>query len=328
MSQPDLVAQLSGVRPVAPAELRERVRTIAAGAAPRPGRLTWRRAVPVAIALAAATVAAVTLIPGGANRQTAPRPLPVEDITAASGIAKAPSIASGSASSHLPKSIAPAPSTKRLQRYSASLQLRLADTRAVSDATKRALRIAAALGGYPSRVNVDAAGSSGYATIVLRIPVGNVQKAVTRLSALGTIIGESVAIQDLQNQVDATSRLIARLQKSLADWRALTPTDDTQKHIDSLTAQIERLQRGRASTVRTAQYASVELQLTTRTPTVVVRHHHRGPLHGLAVAFRWAGIGSIYAVALGAPLVLLVLLAWLVVRTTRRRREERLLSRS
>ena len=104
MSQPDLVARLSGLKPVAPAELRERVRTIAGQAAPHSGRWTWRRAVPVAVALAAAAVAAITLIPGGANRQTVPQPLPVEDITAASGVAKAPSVTSGSAAAHSPLS--------------------------------------------------------------------------------------------------------------------------------------------------------------------------------------------------------------------------------
>ena len=36
MSQPDLIAELRGARPVAPAELRERVRAIAAPAEPPP----------------------------------------------------------------------------------------------------------------------------------------------------------------------------------------------------------------------------------------------------------------------------------------------------
>ncbi len=49
-----------------------------------------------------------------------------------------------------------------------------------------------------------------------------------------------------------------------------------------------------------------------------------GPLHGLGVAFTWIGIGAVYALALGTPVVLLSLLGWfLVARGLRRRREER-----
>ena len=46
------------------------------------------------------------------------------------------------------------------------------------------------------------------------------------------------------------------------------------------------------------------------------------------VAFRWIGIGAVYAIALGTPLVLLVMLGWFLARGMRRRREEALLSRA
>jgi hypothetical protein len=50
-----------------------------------------------------------------------------------------------------------------------------------------------------------------------------------------------------------------------------------------------------------------------------------GPLHGLGVAFRWIGIGAVYALALGGPVALLLVLVWLGVRVVRRRRENALL---
>ncbi len=70
MSQPDLIAALQEARPVAPAELRERVRLIAVEAtAPPRRRITWRRAVVVFVPVAAAIVAAVVLLPRGGTAQ-------------------------------------------------------------------------------------------------------------------------------------------------------------------------------------------------------------------------------------------------------------------
>jgi hypothetical protein len=55
-------------------------------------------------------------------------------------------------------------------------------------------------------------------------------------------------------------------------------------------------------------------------------HKGHGPLHDLGAAFRWMGIGAVYALALAAPFVLLGLLVWLVARAVRRHRENELLS--
>ena len=73
-----------------------------------------------------------------------------------------------------------------LRRVRSSLRLR-ADAR-VSDGVKRALRIAASLGGYPASVHVDAE-RQGRATPTssLKVPRAHVQEAIARLSALGTI---------------------------------------------------------------------------------------------------------------------------------------------
>ncbi len=330
MSQPDLIANLREARPVAPAELREHIRRIAAQAPAEPRRsFNWRRALVVVVPVAAAAAAAVALLPHGSQPVAGPN-LPVDAAaSSAARIQAAPPALSSGAATSVPGSggALPAPSPARAQRYSASLQLRVADTQAVSDATKQAVRISHALGGYPSSVNVDASGKTGYASIVLRIPKQHVQAAVTRLSALGTIVGESVAIKDLQTQVDSTARRIARLRHTLAGWQALAPSPENQKRIDALTAQIARLVRGRAATIRSASDATVSVQLTTRPAPVVARRGH-GPLHGLAVAFHWAWIGAVYFLALGGPIILLAGLGWLLARTVRRRREEALLSRS
>jgi hypothetical protein len=152
-----------------------------------------------------------------------------------------------------------------------------------------------------------------------------VPEAVTRLSALGTITAEQVDLQDLQAGINATNREIARLQRALAALRAQPTTPATDRKIAALTARIASLQRGTADTRRTAHYATVDLHLATPPTTAHAAHH--GPLHGLAVAARWIGIGAVYVLALGLPALLLVGLGWLVVRTIRRRRENELLSR-
>jgi Domain of unknown function (DUF4349) len=189
------------------------------------------------------------------------------------------------------------------------------------------VRIARALGGYATNVQVDAAGREGSAILVLRVPKEHVQQAVARLSALGTIVGESVSVKDIQAQVDVAARKIARLEKDLAAWRAEPQTTDAQKHVAALTAQIARLKRNRAATLHAVSLATVRLELTS-TPAPTPVHHGRGPLHGLSVAFHWAWIGAVYALALGTPVLALIALGWLIARSVRRRRNDHLLSRS
>jgi len=319
MSQLDLARTLREARPVAPSELRERVRLVAAQASPPRRRLvTWRRALVVAVPVAAAIAAGV--LATRPTHQQRVLHLEVPERTAVTG-------AASDSVAHAPSLSAITPNAKRIQRYSASLELRLRDAAAVSDASKRAVAIAHSLGGYEQRVSVDTARATGYAVLVLRIPKTHVQEGVRRLTALGTIIRENVQVQDLQGQVNTTDRLIARLQKRLADLRAQVQDTQTIQQIAALTARIEGLQRNRAATVRSARYATVNLQLTTRTPAAPVQHGH-GPLHGLGVTFRWIGIGAVYALALGVPAALLALLAWSGARSVRRRREDALLSRS
>jgi Domain of unknown function (DUF4349) len=339
LSQLDLTAQLRSARPAAPAELRDLVRTIAAQAAPEPRRRQGRRrrAFLVAVPVLAAAVGAAVLLPSGGQKTSAVAPgshLAVLTPAVPAGAEQAPSFSAtssdqakaavtgaGSTGSAIPSS------TRRIEQIDTTLELRVKNSQAVSDGTKQAVAITRALGGYPSALNVEAEQRTGYANLVLRIPKQNVQKAVTRLSALGTIIGENVAIKDIQARVDTTTRRIERLVAQRAAWEKQFQTAETQKHISSLTDQIGKLRRGRSSTIRNASFATVRLNLTTREAPAPV-HQGNGPFHDLGVAFRMIGIGAVYAIALGAPLLILLGLVWLGVRTARRHRENALLSRS
>ena len=323
MSQPDLARTLREARPVAPAELRERVRLVAAQAStPRRQLVTWRRALVAFVVVGAAVAAGVI----------ATRPSHHHVVTAGAAARRgepksalrhlAPVTGAGTADS----ATAPTPSAKRLQQYTASLELQLPTAAAVSNDTQRAVAIANSLGGYLAFVNVNTGGKTGYAEIRLRIPKPHVVEAVRRLSALGRVVGENVRIQDLQAGVNATDRLIARLQAKLATLRTQSQTTLVQREVAALTTQIERLQRGRSNTVRSASYATVALSLSTA-PSKSPKPHHPGPLHALGTVFRWIGIGIVYALAVGAPLLALAAAIWFAVRAIRRRREDSLLSR-
>lgn len=331
MSQRDLVAELRATRIAAPAEVRERVRLIAAAdTSMREPRFTWRRALVVALPVAAAVAA--TVVVTRPSHQTA---APVVPTTIRSAVAHgsaavpdsaaklAPSTGAGSATA-----IPVPPSRTRVQRYGASLTLRVPTPDGVSTGVKRALRIATSLGGHPTSVHATSRGRTAHADLVLKIPRANVQRAVTQLSQLGTITGEQVEVQDLQAGLDSTARTIGRLQKQLSGLLAQTQTPAVTRQIAGLTARIVQLQRAGANTIRAAQFATVRLHLGTPRVQAATKHENHGPFTWLLRSLRWLGIGTIYALVLGIPLVLLGLLIALIVRTVRRRREDVLLSRT
>jgi hypothetical protein len=329
MSQLDLIAQIREARPAAPAELRERVQLVAAAAKASPRRITWRRATLVLAATVAAAVAAVAFLPrDGAQRDGAQSELaPLNRAFApAYGLEANDSAGATVAAPEALSKVAPAPTTGRAQKYSATLELRVRNSDAVSATAQRALSIVDALGGHPQAVRINARSERGNAYLRLSVPRKSVQTAVRRLGNLGTVVAADVAIADLQAGLNTTDRKMERLQQQLANLRAEPQTEETVRGVDALVTRIERLQRARAATVRAAAFATIELRI--KTPAAKPVADDDSPLDGLGTAFRWLGIGAIYTLALGTPLLALGALAWLLARTLRRRREEALLSRS
>jgi uncharacterized protein DUF4349 len=325
MSQRDLAAELRAARIEAPDHVREQVRLIAASAAPPARRLTWRRALVVALPAAAAIAAAVIVARPSTDHRATPVVVHGETAPAAQqGKAFRAQAQPNSADAGR----APAPSQTRAQTYGAYLSLRISTRDGVSDGVKRALAIASSLGGYPVSVHASTATAGASADVTLKVPRTHVAQAITRLSALGTIVGEQVDVQDAQAGLNATDRLIARLQRQLAELRAQEQTDAVRRQLAAITARIATLQRQEAAKIRATHYATIRLHLATKPVAVPPKHHGHGPLHGLGVAFRWIGIGAVYALALGGPLVLLIGLTWLAARTIRRRREDALLNRA
>jgi hypothetical protein len=321
MSQRDLVAELHAARLTAPAGLRERVRLIAAAdTSDRPPRFTWRRALVVALPVAAAVAATVVFTRPSHERTAVPT-----DTLAAQSLRAAPTPAPTHGA--VTKEFAVPSDNGRVQDYGATLSLRIPTATGVSDAVKRALRITTSLGGYSTSVHASSAGKDASAELTLRVPRSHVQEAMVRLSQLGTITTEQVDVLDRQADLNATDRQIARLQKQLAALRAEPPSDATKTRIAQLTARIEALQRSEAETRRTAHYATIQLSLTTAEPVEPPTQHRHGPLHGVVVALTWLGIGAVYALAIGLPVLAVLLAGYLAIRAARRRREDALLSR-
>jgi hypothetical protein len=336
MSQRDLTAELRAARITAPDEVRERVRSIAAtDSTPThrftlrgitPHSITLRRALVVALPVAAAVAATIVFTRPGGEQPTAARELDKQANVA--GVAHAPAaIQPNARAAATQKTFSAVPPTPgRVQQVEASLSLRLPTSNGVSGAIQRALRIAQSFGGYPVYVDAGSHQRSASADLTLKVPRAHVREAVARLSALGTITAEHFEIQDLEAGINGTDRTMARLQRTLAGLRAQVPSPTVQRKIAALTTRIAQLQRQRATTIRSAHFATVNLHLAT--PQAAARHAaHHGPLHGLGVAFHWIWIGAVYAFALGAPIAVLLILAWLAVRVLRRRRVDALLSR-
>ena len=151
MSQRDLVAELRAARIEAPAEVRERVRAIAARDETPARRRFWRpRSLVVLVPIAAAVAGAVVLTQ---TRNSPQR----HDLAARSEIqaapAPAPNVQRGAAATAAPPArglIPSAPSSTRVQQWSAAIGLRVSSPEAVSNAVKEALRITTSLGGHPT----------------------------------------------------------------------------------------------------------------------------------------------------------------------------------
>jgi hypothetical protein len=318
MSQRDLVAELRAARVPAPVELRERVRLVASAAPAPTRRLTWRRALVVVVPLAAA-VAATIVVTRPSHERAA---VTVQHGSIAAAGAQ-PSVRRAAA----PEGIAVPNAKARVQTVDATLALRVQRAAAVSDAVKRAVRIVGSLGGFAASVHANTFGRNASADLTLKVPRAHVQQAMTRLAQLGTITAEQVDVTDQQAGLNATDREIARLQKQIRALRAQPVSPATTRRIAALTAQVQRLQRSEAETRRTAHYATVSLHVSNAQPAGPPKHHGHGPLHGVVVALRWLGIGAVYALAVGVPVAIVLVLAWLAVRLVRRRREDALLGR-
>lgn len=354
MSRPDviderfeeIVRELRSGRVAASPELRERVRELAVRPTqpppeplrPRLPRLEWRRSAlvlaPAALLLVLLSALAFGVATSGQKEHAAapPTPVPLE----ARGVGGAPSDATEALTQ---KAKAPGagnlPATAgRAQDYQAELTLRVKD---LSAATKRALRLTRAFGGYVRTVDF-AESKTGSAYLVVRIPIGSVQEAIVRFSAMGKILSQRVSIQDLQPQLDQRFRQMQALRGAVAKLQArlTNPKLSASERAaleDALVQarrQLVALQRKQAEIQRRASFATVSLGLRTTEPAAAVPHSpgriERAFDRSVSILLDEAK-AVIYAVIVGAPLLVLIALGIAGLRSRRRRTEQRLLAR-
>jgi uncharacterized protein DUF4349 len=208
----------------------------------------------------------------------------------------------------------------RLQRYQATLRLRVRSVDSLSTATKRAMNLAHGLGGYVASVQyATRGGERGGATLVLRVPVGNVQTTLTELVSLGTILQQHTGILDVTRRVDREAREIARLEHAL--------TNASPAEAAAIRAKLATLRVKHARLLKSARLAKITLALTTPAKQAAAAPSRfdrtlddagRVLLRELEILF--------YALMVAGPLLLLGGAAVLTGRRVRRRTDERLLA--
>jgi hypothetical protein len=351
MSSFDLTDQIRASRPTAPAALRERVRATAADApAPSPrrtflARLRTRRMAGLAPAVAALALVVAGVVgfvsddlDHGSNELVTAYAEPSLDQSKGEDATKltAPPVAGQAGTT---RESAPAPTPGRLERYQATLRLRVGDAEELSTAQQQAVKLTRGLGGYvvSLRSAVPDEGT-GSADIVVRVPRLRVQEAIAGFMELGTIVSQQVDVQDLQAQVDAmTDRIatltaeIARIQRQLANPNL--PVETRSRLSARLAAdrrELRELRDGRAQTTREGQLATVSLALTTekRASAAPASSRFDRALDQAAEVLAFEASALVLLLVAVGPLVLLGLLVWLGVRVTRRRADDRLLERA
>ena len=293
MSQRDLVAELRGARIAAPAELRERVRADRRRShRPAAPRSRWRRALVVALPVAAAVAAAISSR-GRRTSRPAVTPPPVgrqaRDACAAqqrraktfgtpSGARRAEASRPGRPARRAACSATARPRAARptRERRLRRRQARTADR----DVARRLSR---------PRCTPRPRGEGRDADLVLRIPRAHVQEAISRLSALGTITGEQVDVQDLQ----------AGLERDRPDDRAAAEAarDAARADAEPTASRNHRRARrpDRAPPARTRPRHDPHRALRDGAaapddpPAAAPHQAGHGPLHGLGVAFTGSG---------------------------------------
>lgn len=327
-----LSQELRAFRPVASPALRARVDDLTR-AEPAPSRwefrLPTRRVVLglAAAALAASFVAAgvtgLTRSGGGSKAASAKVSHPVT-------VQKGVGVTSSSlrAAKAAPFALTPqpfselAPTGQRLQRYDATLRLRVDDVDALSTASRRAMNLTRALGGYVSSVNyATRGGKRGGATLVLRVPVTKVETALAELTSLGTILQQQTGILDVTRRADREARQIAQLEHQL---ETAPPAEAA-----AIRHRLETLRAKHARLLRSARFARIALSLTTPAEQAAAPpgRLHRTLDDAGSVLVRELEI-LLYALVVAGPLLLLGGAAVAAGRAQRRRSDRRLLERA
>jgi hypothetical protein len=342
----ELARELQASQPRASAELRERIETLA----PPPSRRTLpslRRLAPVVALVALAGSICVAAAVGLVHSGSGERQVGATETSTAARVPAAPVFgahtqAGTSRSFPVPAgklqagSGALAPARDRLQQYDAALTLRVHDADELSTRTQQAMRLARSLGGFVVSASFDVPGRRGVSTLVLRVPIGQVQAAIADLSGYGTLLAQKISVQDLQQRADRQAARIAALRRAIAAiaarLRGPLSASERARLEQQLAVDEQRLAtmlKRRAGTVRRAELARLSLTLVTPKPKVAAASSRldRTLDDAGSVLARELQV-LLYALIVAGPLLLLGGLALVAARTQRSRSDRRLLERS
>jgi len=217
------------------------------------------------------------------------------------------------------------------------MQIAVVDNRGLSQATNDAIAATRRLGGFVVASSVETNGDAGRAHLVVRVPSARVQDALAGFSALGTITGQRVSVQDRQDELDQLARRIDTLRVQVAELnvrlRTETLSDPQRLRLElqrqRLEAELNQLTRDRSAITREVELAEFSLELHTGEGDAVAPPGGRfdgavrDALHVLSVA---AGVALFLLIVL-APLSAVALAVVLARRAFRRRADARLLDR-
>lgn len=336
-----LAAELRASRPVASEGLRDRVEDLAR-AEPKPRREWGFRLPPkrvafalVALAILGSFIAAGVTGLGGSTGDTSA----VRHGAAMSPVTTTEAFGlhvQGAAGSLPLKDRALPPAQSRLQQYDAALTLRVRNSGRLSARTQQAMRLTRSLGGYVASASFDVPGRQGTSTLVLRIPIDRVQRALAAFAGYGTLLSQKISVQDLQQRADAQSSRIAALKRAIATLQTKlqgsisSAERDRLEHLISIErSRLAARQKGLDATIRRAELARVGLTLVTPAPkaSAAPGRFDRTLDDAGSVLARELEI-LLYALVVVGPLLAVGGVAIAVGRAQRRRSDRRLLERT
>ncbi len=333
-----LASELRAGKPRASIELRERIESFAPPPRRRP-TFAVRRLVPavglVALAGSLGVAAVIGVVHSGSTTVSHPEALRAQATTTeVFGAAEVHGVPAPSALDSKQRALPPAQG--RLQQYNASLTLRVQDADLLSARTQQAMRVTRALGGYVASASFDVPGRHGVSTLVLRIPIDHVQRALAEFAGYGTMLSQKISVQDLQQRADAQMSRIAALRRAIAALEAqiqgsVTPVqrERLERLLSIEKSRLATQQKRLGATVRRAGLARVALRLVTPADkaSAAPGRFDRTLDDAGSVLARELEI-LLYALVVAGPLLAIGGVALVAARTQRRRSDRRLLERT
>jgi hypothetical protein len=333
-----LVRELRAVPADAPAGLRERLRALGE---PAPKRslptLQLRRSLLVLAPVCALSVVIAAVVHGVVNSRPERQSVSLSGQAVHGASGKTLPGWEATDGSALRSPLVP-PDGGRRQNYQAFMTLRVEDLDALTDRTNDAMRIVRSYGGYVASVQQSTrTGQPGQADLVVRVPVGHVEDALVRLSALGTVLDRQLSIVDLEQalrqQQDRIVRLKLFIARATEQLKRDLPADvrlRLQLQLQQARTDLDRATRAHKATLDEAAFSRISLTITTQKTAAPVQKGGTGRFERAAreAGSFLAGAGAVilFLLIVVSPLIVLLVAALLGRRTYRRREERRLLA--